>query len=135
MKICFSGSTKRSEKDKISKILQQYNPEVDIIVHGASPKGGIDNEVDMIAKEMGFTVKKFPPEKPIGKYFLGRNIKMANYSDILYAFPKLNITGEKAIKGIVTRGGTEHTIRQFVKRNKPVYVYLPDGKEIKKESS
>ena len=46
MKICFSGSTKRSEKEKIKKILQRYNPEVDIIVHGVSPKGGIDSEVD-----------------------------------------------------------------------------------------
>jgi len=132
LKICFSGSIKRKEKEKIKKILQQYNPQVDIIIHGASPKGGIDNEVDMVAKEMGFTVKKFPPEKPTTEYFLKRNIKMAEYSDILHAFPRSNITGEKAIKGIVTRGGTEHTIRQFVKRNKLVYVYLPNGKEIRK---
>ena len=57
---------------------------------------------------------------------------MAEYSDVLYAFPKSNLTGKKAINGIVTRGGTEHTLRQFVERGKPVYVYLPPIWEIKK---
>jgi len=57
---------------------------------------------------------------------------MAECSDVLYAFPKSNLTGKKAINGIVTRGGTEHTIRQFVERGKPVYVYLPPIWEIKK---
>ena len=118
MKICFSGSTKRSEKEKIKKIFQQYNIEVDIIVHGVSPKGGIDSEVDKIAREMRFKVKQIPSKKAIGRYYLKRNIKMAEYCDILYAFPTTTVTGEKAVKGIATRGGTEHTIRQFIKRGK-----------------
>lgn len=81
------------------------------------------------------TIKRFPPAEPIGKYFLKRNKEMAEYCDILYAFPKSNINGEKALKGIVSRGGTEHTIRQFAERSKPIRVYLPDGRELERNYS
>jgi len=54
---------------------------------------------------MGFKLITFPPEKPTGKCYLKRNIKTAEYSDILFAFPKSNIAGQKALKAIVTRGG------------------------------
>lgn len=127
MKVAFSGSRYRSERNKIRNILTHYNPKKDIIVHGGCPRG-IDKEVDEIARKMGFKVIVFYPEKPEARYFLNRNIKIAKFSDILYAFPKietLELINNKGLsieilKGI--RGGTEHTIRQFLKLRKPVVV-------------
>jgi len=127
MKVAFSGSRYRSERYKIRKVLEIYNPEKDIIVHGGCPRG-IDKEVDEIAREMGFKVVVFYPEKYEAKYFLKRNIKIAKFADILYAFPKRKTVELIFRKGISletlkgVRGGTEHTIRQFLKLGKPVVV-------------
>ena len=127
MKIAFSGSRYRSERKKIRKILENLNQKEDVIVHGGCPRG-IDKEVDEIARELGFKVIVFYPERHEAKYFLKRNIEIAKFADILYAFPKIQTVklinrkglSLETLKGI--RGGTEHTIRQFLKLGKPVIV-------------
>lgn len=121
MRVAFSGSRYRSARGQIEKILREYDPRKDIVVHGGCSIG-IDKEVDEIARKLGFRVVVFYPRKPEPKYYLKRNREMAKYADILYAFPKSKETGELALRGIVTRGGTEHTIRQFIKLGKPVIV-------------
>jgi len=126
IKIAFSGSRKRSARLQIRNIIlgyiNKYGIENIVIVHGGCPKG-IDAEVKEIAEELGVKQVIFYPEKQEARYYLERNKKIARYADILYAFPGSRETGEKALKGIVTRGGTEHTIRQFVKLGKPVILY------------
>jgi len=119
IRVAFSGSRKRSARQHIQQILSEYDPESTIIVHGWCPEG-IDAEVREIADKLGFKQRIFYPKRPESKYYLERNKKIAEFADILYAFPRGKKTAEKTLKGIVTRGGTEHTIRQFVKLNKPV---------------
>jgi len=122
MRIAFSGSRQRSAVDEIRDILTKICSHTDEIVHGGCPLG-IDAEVQRIAKELGFAQKIFYPKTKDSKGYLARNKEIAEYANVLYAFPLDRMRSALALRGTVTRGGTEHTIRQFVKLKKSVYIY------------
>ena len=127
----FSGSRSHAGKqwveDKIRTILGSLDKDI-VIMHGASaskdgnPIECADWVVDRVARELGFRAQKVPAK---GKQYLKRNKEIAGIGHMLYAVPKSRKQGIKALQGEITRGGTEHTIRQFVVLNKPIHLIYP----------
>lgn len=89
--VCIVGSYRwhpveqtEAAKRLIHEILSDFNPEMDEVISGACPKGGIDIWAINIAKELGFSTRTFPPRKNEWYWFKKRNIAMANYCDIMF---------------------------------------------------
>lgn len=128
--VAFSGSRNRNDEKEVRKILSNYNPSTDTIVHGGCPKG-VDSTVDKIAKEMDFKIIVFEPQGRGSKYLLKRNEHMAKGNAMwLHALPERDKRALDALANKITRGGTEHTIRQFLSVGKRVYVHLNIGRII-----
>ena len=106
------GSRRRNQptdKELIRKKIIELKP--DVIVSGGCKKGG-DKFAIELAKEMGIKwyehLPKFPPGSPkwvVVKALFDRNTLVANDSDKLVAVVALD-----------RKGGTEDTIKKFLKR-------------------
>jgi cysteine synthase len=116
-KIGIIGSRRR-DTEKDYKLVEEQFCKIynmgDTIVSGGCPKGG-DRFAELIAKRTGVSIKIFPADWE--KYGRGagfiRNTDIARESDILIACVSQDRTG-----------GTEDTIRKFLKDKDKKYLYL-----------
>jgi len=122
IKIGIIGSRRRNEKeDKIAlttvleRLFELYESYDIKFVSGCCPKGG-DRFAEELAKELGIEIILFPPQldkfKNFRKAAYARNIQIAENSDELVAVVASDRTG-----------GTEHTIKNFIRlKKKPVWL-------------
>ena len=114
------GSRKRSAKEKIKKILEDYiefynRKEITVVSGGAD---GIDNDAQWACKKLGLKILIIYPNRNDYKYkgntiFFERNEEIAEISEYMITFP-LN-----------RKGGTMNTIKHFInlgKRNRLVII-------------
>jgi hypothetical protein len=127
VRIGIVGSRRRDSKDdklKIETNLAWYLREKGIqmskvkIISGGCPKGG-DRFAEEIASECGFKIRIFYPDKSkLDKVLLKKNPRAA-YAQINYARNTLIANSSDVLIACVAsdrKGGTEDTIKKFVKR-------------------
>jgi len=112
-KIGIVGTRRRNSSEafkKIKEVFLEVYEEGDQLVSGGCPKGG-DRCAEQIAKELGIPITIFFPKW--NKYGTGagfiRNADIAKESDILIAC----VSSDRS-------GGTENTIKHFIKKLKKV---------------
>jgi len=93
IKLGFSGSRFKFARDPsnayrlvyklVHNILSKYSPSNTIIGHGDSPQFSVDQVVDKVARELGFTVVKFTPRALTREALLERNRRLVEWCDKL----------------------------------------------------
>jgi hypothetical protein len=116
MKIGIVGSRRKDTKEDYEKVLLEFTKrfiEGDTIVSGGCPKGG-DRFAETISHRYNIPIKIYPANWKLGKSagFL-RNSDIAKESDILIACVAEN-----------RKGGTEDTIKKFIKFHGNTNLYL-----------
>jgi hypothetical protein len=120
MKIGIIGSRRRDTgydenlvRLAFRKVLDTINEDEAIIVSGGCPKGG-DRFAELIAKDLSIPIKIFRANWKLGRHagFL-RNTDIAKESDILIACVVIDRTG-----------GTEDTIKKYLKLNKTALILV-----------
>jgi hypothetical protein len=127
-KIAVIGTRKRDTASAFKVIKDKFYgiyEEGDMIVSGGCPKGA-DRCAEQIAKESGIPIKIFYPNYKRYKQAapIVRNTDVADEADIIIACV---MRPEEGIDAVLqrTKGGTEDTIRKFVKkRDAKSLVYL-----------
>ena len=79
-----SENQERDIRQHIGMVLQKYDVENDIIISGGAK--GVDSIAIEIAESMGFNGIIHHPYKQQWKYYMDRNIKIAEECDELYCF-------------------------------------------------
>jgi hypothetical protein len=99
--------------------------EGDWIVSGHCPKGG-DAFAEKIAFDYGIPIILFPPKKHTRQEYFARNTLIAEHSDILIA---CLVNPSEPLEGILSRssGGSEDTIRKFIKKQGYMSFHLKEG--------
>ena len=90
MKVAIVGTTanltkyeQQIMKQEITIVLKKY-PINTIIISGAAK--GVDTIALEVAKDIGFTIKEYKPEKKQWEFYKKRNLQIANDCDELYCF-------------------------------------------------
>ncbi len=116
-KIGIIGTRKRNVRTDFIEVQEAFfevYQEGDWIVSGHCPEGG-DAFAEKIAFDWGIPILLFPPKKKKREFFFARNTLIAENSDILIA---CLINSHESLEEIYKRtsGGSEDTIRKFLKR-------------------
>lgn len=109
MKVAVIGGRDFKDKELLTKVLNMFLNKGDILVSGGAP--GADSLAEGYARKFGFDIKVFLPKRIAKRYFLERNIMIANEADVVIAFP----TGFSR--------GTWHTIDTARKLGRRCVVY------------
>jgi hypothetical protein len=110
--ILFTGSRDFRNIDVVVGVMMQYDPKTTTVVHGGAP--GLDTMVDIIAKELGFTIIRYDADWKDGKRAgLYRNSQMLYETkpDKVIGFrSKLNSRGTNDMLMKAGMAGVDHEI-------------------------
>lgn len=129
--IVFSGSRSHKESwvnKRIEKEILRLSPNC-IVMHGGCMEGA-DTIADYYARKCNRDIVIVPPIRPTVSGYLRRNRLMSRLGYELIAVPRSLKSGTDALHGIVTRGGTEYTIRQFMALNKEVKIIVDEEHDV-----
>ena len=125
MKVLVAGSRARYLANPFTTSLQIHTrlaqlPAGSVVVHGASPGGGVDEMADQAARSLGLTVVAVPVSAEDRRRSTGRNAPILRTLRLLDEHPDLELAlvwwdGESP--------GTRFTLAEAARRGVPVELY------------